>query len=67
MANRGPIGEQGPMGLPGKNGRDGEPGAPGQDGKDGRAPFMRGLYSDTEIYQALDIVALDGGAFIACA
>ena len=39
---------------------------PGQDGRDGRSPFMRGLYAVTETYQALDIVALDGGAFIAC-
>ena len=60
---RGPMGEMGPMGLPGIDGRDGEPGPPGQDGKDGRAPFMRGLYAVTETYQALDIVALDGGRF----
>jgi hypothetical protein len=60
---RGPMGEPGPVGLPGMNGRDGEPGPAGQDGKDGRMPFMRGLYSETETYSALDIVALDGGAF----
>lgn len=40
----------------------------GEDGKggcDGRSLEVRGLFSDKEAYNALDIVALNGGSFIA--
>jgi hypothetical protein len=36
-----------------------------KDGRDGRSPEVRGLFSDKETYKALDIVALNGGSFIA--
>jgi hypothetical protein len=40
-------------------------GVDGKDGRDGPSLEVRGLFSDKEIYKALDIVALDGGSFIA--
>jgi hypothetical protein len=40
-------------------------GVDGKDGRDGRSPEVRGLFSDKEIYNELDIVALNGGSFIA--
>jgi hypothetical protein len=40
-------------------------GADGKDGRDGRSLEVRGLFSDKETYKALDIVALNGGSFIA--
>ena len=36
-----------------------------KDGRDGRSLEVRGLFSDKETYKALDIVALNGGSFIA--
>ena len=55
-----------------RDGRDGErgpPGAasevPGPPGADGRSVTVRGLYAETEAYCALDLVALNGGSFIA--
>jgi hypothetical protein len=40
-------------------------GLDGKDGRDGRSLEVRGRFSDKEIYKALDIVALNGGSFIA--
>ena len=40
-------------------------GVDGKDGRDGRSLEVRGLFSDKETYKALDIVALNGGSFIA--
>ena len=40
-------------------------GVDGKDGRDGRSLQVRGLFSDKETYKALDIVALNGGSFIA--
>ena len=40
-------------------------GVDGKDGSDGRSLEVRGVFSDKETYQALDIVALNGGCFIA--
>jgi hypothetical protein len=40
-------------------------GIDGKDGRDGRSLEVRGLFSDKETYQALDIVVLNGGSFIA--
>jgi hypothetical protein len=39
--------------------------AAGRDGNDGRSFTVRGTYAVTNAYQALDVVALNGGAFIA--
>ena len=38
----------------------------GNDGYDGRSPNVCGTYDAREKYERLDIVALDGAAFIAC-
>jgi hypothetical protein len=40
-------------------------GVDGKDGSDGRSLEVRGLFIDKEIYNALDMVALNGGTFIA--
>jgi hypothetical protein len=40
-------------------------GRDGHDGADGRSPRVRGTYRADESYEALDIVALNGGSFIA--
>jgi hypothetical protein len=40
-------------------------GVDGKDGRNGRSLEVRGLFSDEETYKALDIVALNGGSFIA--
>lgn len=37
----------------------------GRDGADGRSFEVRGTYSDAEEYRALDVVALNGAAFVA--
>lgn len=37
----------------------------GRDGVDARTPIVRGTFSETETYQALDVVALNGASFIA--
>lgn len=53
----------------GADGAPGPPGAasdiPGPPGADGRSVAVRGTYADTETYHALDLVALNGGSFIA--
>jgi hypothetical protein len=41
------------------------PGVAGCDGKDGRSMNLRGTYARTLAYRALDVVALDGGLFVA--
>jgi len=55
-----------------RDGIDGEQGPPGADstipgppGSDGRSVAVRGLYGEADAYQALDVVALNGGSFIA--
>jgi len=40
-------------------------GVDGKDGRDRRSLEVRGLFIDKETYKALDIVALNGGSFIA--
>ena len=40
-------------------------GADGKDGRDGCSPNVRGTFKTGESYRALDIVALNGGSFIA--
>jgi hypothetical protein len=37
----------------------------GENGRDGRSPNVRGTFKAGERYRGLDVVALDGGAFIA--
>jgi hypothetical protein len=39
--------------------------AAGADGADGRSPVVRGTWTETEQYWALDVVAVDGAGFIA--
>ena len=55
-----------------RDGKDGAPGPPGPasempgpPGSDGRSVTVRGLYADTQAYSANDLVALNGGSFIA--
>ena len=40
-------------------------GVDGKDGRDGRSPNVRGTFKAGASYRAFDIVALNGGAFIA--
>lgn len=49
----------------GEPGRDGMDGAPGRDGIDGKSVNPRGTFDPEAEYAALDIVALNGGSFIA--
>lgn len=39
--------------------------APGRDGAEGRSMVVRGTWTDGEAYHRLDVVALNGGAFVA--
>lgn len=51
-----------------KNGEDGKPGERGERGEQGPAGqsfTVRGLFNPQESYRALDVVSLDGGAFVA--
>jgi hypothetical protein len=41
------------------------PGGAGRDGRDGRSMTVRGTYESKLSYRALDVVALDGGLFVA--
>jgi hypothetical protein len=59
------IGIQGAQGLPGEPGEQGPPGSPGLDGVDGREWDHKGTYDPKELYQRSDVVALDGGSFVA--
>jgi hypothetical protein len=43
----------------------GRAGADGKDGRDGCSPNVRGTFKAGESYRALDIVALNGGSFVA--
>ena len=63
-------GVDGKDGAPGERGDRGEPGqqdcgADGENGNDGRSFNIRGTWSEAEIYQALDVVALNGASFVA--
>lgn len=40
-------------------------GRDGRDGSDGRSPDPRGTYAEGETYERLDVVAMNGGSFIA--
>lgn len=55
----GKDGEPGVSGVDGKDGHDGVP------GKDGRSFTVRGTYDATAEYLGLDVVALNGAAFVA--
>jgi hypothetical protein len=70
------VGRDGRDGVDGKDGdagRDGQDGIgekgdrgeAGRDGVDGREPTPRGLFDAAAEYRALDIVALNGGSFMA--
>lgn len=73
----GKDGEQGPQGEPGRDGKDGvdgrdgvdgkdgKDGADGRDGIDGKSVSVRGTFDPEAEYVELDIVALNGGSFIA--
>lgn len=54
--------EPGPPGQPGKDGQDG---APGRDGADGGEWRAAGFYEASRAYSRGDVVALDGGSFVA--
>lgn len=58
----GAPGIDGEAGKDGADGRDGEKGEPGQDGRSAKAC---GLFDPERDYAELDIVALNGGSFIA--
>ena len=61
-------GKDGAPGERGESGTPGEPGPqglPGENGNDGRSFNIRGTWSEAEIYQALDVVALNGASFVA--
>lgn len=58
----GKDGKDGKDGSDGRDGRDGEKGEPGQDGRSAKAC---GLFDPERDYAELDIVALNGGSFIA--
>ena len=58
----GAPGERGEPGIPGEPGPQG---LPGEAGNDGRSFNIRGTWSEAEIYQALDVVALNGASFVA--
>jgi len=66
----GPAGERGEMGPPGESvtgpqGEQGIPGPPGDAGADGRGFDVRNTYDAAASYRALDVVALNGGSFVA--
>jgi len=66
----GPPGERGERGEPGEAiigpaGEQGVPGPPGDAGADGRSFEIRGTYDAAASYRALDVVALNGGSFVA--
>ena len=73
----GPPGRDGAPGTPGRDGEKGapgEPGAPGTPGRDGekgapgepgRGFVHRGYYDARGEYRALDVVAFNGGSFVA--
>jgi hypothetical protein len=61
----GEKGDKGEPGEPGQSGDRGEPGEPGPIGNAGATPQWRGTYCDGTNYKALDIVARNGGSFVA--
>lgn len=68
---KGAQGEPGEQGAPGIDGADGKDGVDGRDGErgepgqDGRSAKACGLFDPERDYAELDIVALNGGSFIA--
>jgi hypothetical protein len=61
----GAPGESGERGEPGEAGPQGPPGLDGKDGVDGRSFVIRGTWLESETYQALDVVAINGASFAA--
>lgn len=58
-------GEAGPTGPRGEQGLQGETGATGERGADGKAWVSRGTFDPHALYNALDVVQHDGGAWLA--
>lgn len=74
MGEKGPRGEPGKAGEPGPAGPQGDRGPPGEtgpqgppgpSGADAREWAHRGVYDPKEIYARFDVVAKDGGSFLA--
>lgn len=65
QGERGPQGEQGGIGEKGPPGERGIQGVPGESGPPGRNVEIRGTFKLEEKYSYLDIVAFNGGSFIA--
>jgi hypothetical protein len=61
----GPRGEPGEPGLPGPPGPPGEKGLDGKDGAEAPAWIHRGTWDPAGSYSRLDVVAHDGGAWLA--
>src|SRR4029077_17065046 len=62
---RGPVGLQGPPGPPGEPGAIGERGLPGADGRAARPWRHRRYYDPKQAYAEGDVVAHDGGSWLA--
>lgn len=62
----GPAGEMGVDGIPGPRGEPGEKGEPGAPGADGAEWNHLGVYDPEASYARNDVVAKDGGSFVAC-
>jgi hypothetical protein len=65
MGEAGPVGEAGPAGPPGARGAAGERGERGLPGADARPWRHRRTYDPAQTYAAGDVVAHDGGSFVA--
>lgn len=62
----GPQGDMGVDGIPGPRGDPGEKGDPGAPGADGAEWRHLGVYDPEAAYWRNDVVAKDGGSFVAC-
>lgn len=62
---QGEAGRDGERGADGRDGSDGRDGERGADGADGKSVSVLGTYDPEKEYSELDIVALNGGSFIA--
>jgi len=61
----GQDGAPGADGAAGPPGPPGEPGLAGRDGADGRSLAFRGVWKGDKVYGCLDVVAFNGGSWVA--